>query len=302
MADVLISGSITYDILLPVNDSFRRLIDQRASDALSVGYNVEFLSVGFGGPAANMSFHLGRLGVNALPIACAGGDFAPYESWLTHNQVDQSLLLHIADAMTARVFISTDTEQNQLLGYFPGAMAHSGRCKVRQLGARLAVAGPDDRQTIITRIEQFRQFDLPILFDPGQAVTSLGKAQLEYALNAARWLIVNEFERGYIESLLGKPITEAGANLEAIIVTLGAAGSELISHGLSRQVPAKFVDTPLDPTGCGDAFRAGLIAGMLEGKSLEEAMYLGSDAAAQNLQRRGAQGRLLDATEMIGLV
>ena len=82
----------------------------------------------------------------------------------------------------------------------------------------------DDRQTIITRIEQFRQFDLPILFDPGQAVTSLGKAQLEYALNAARWLIVNEFERGYIESLLGKPITDAGANLEAIIVTLGGAG------------------------------------------------------------------------------
>ena len=95
MADVLISGSITYDILLPVNDSFRRLIDQRASDALSVGYNVESLSVGFGGPAANMSFHLSKLGVNALPIACAGGDFAPYESWLTRNQVDQSLLMHI---------------------------------------------------------------------------------------------------------------------------------------------------------------------------------------------------------------
>ncbi|MDE0452663.1 MAG: carbohydrate kinase family protein [Gammaproteobacteria bacterium] len=295
---VLVSGSVSYDILINADCSFSQLIDNRSVKSLSVGYPVRSLSIGFGGPAANVSYHLTRMGVDAAPVAAVGDDFRPYGQWLSECGVDQRFILAVEGTMTARAFISTDRNQDQLIGFFPGAMAHAIRCDTGGQRADIAIVGPDDRDAMLARLRQFSAANIPILFDPGQAVSSLSGGDLLKAVKAARWMAVNEFEQGWIETKTGTRIEALAEDLEALIVTLGGRGSKLLTRRAVEYVEPARVDQPVDPTGCGDAYRAGLVAGILSRRSLADAMKMASRAAAETLEVLGAQGKLLDPSRL----
>ena len=295
---VFVSGSISYDILLAADCSFRRLIDDRSAKSLSVGYLVRSFNIGYGGPAANMAYQLVRMGIDAAPVAAVGDDFGPYREWLSECGVDQRFILPVERTMTARAFISTDRNQDQLIGFYPGAMTHAFRCETGGQQAEIAIVGPDDRRAMIARLRQFAAADIPILFDPGQAVTSLTGDDLVEAVKVARWMIVNEFEQGYIEMLTGTRPESLAEGLEALIVTLGGGGSNLVGSGAIRHVEPERVDDPVDPTGCGDAYRAGLVAGILSRSSLPDAMNLASRLAAETLKVLGAQGKLVNPAQL----
>ena len=292
MARVFVSGSITYDTLLRVDADFRDAMAVSA-ESLSVGYHCAAMHRTFGGCAANIAFHLKRIGVDASIIAAVGYDFTPYADWLEENGVDQSMLHRVPDKPTAQVFIITDSQQNQILVLHPGAMHHSRDIRLPNPRVDLAIVGPDDRDSLMMRITEFDGVRSPVFLDPGQSITSLSNADLKSAIGVARWMIVNEHECSQVISRLGVSVDSLANQLDALVVTLGSQGSLIYTEGRECHVQAISVADAVDPTGCGDTFRAGLIAGLLAGDTLVAAAQRGSAMAGETLRYVGAQWQVL---------
>ena len=294
-----ISGSVSYDILLQSSNDFGHLFATSGSGSLSVGFHVDAMRVSFGGPAANMAYHLTRLGVAALPIAAVGSDFGPYANWLGNNQVEQSGLTIASNLKTPRAYIQTDIKQNQILAFYTGSMCESHRLAPPAEQPDVCIVGPDDARAQRARLEQFAVFDCPIVFDPGQSITALTPDDLTKAVSMCSLMIVNDYELRFAASSLHCAPTELVNSLEhGLIVTDGERGSRLLSRDTELRVPATPCPLPIDPTGCGDAYRAGLIAAYLRGESIRDAMVVGSDLAAKVLAQHGAQGQQLDDETM----
>lgn len=293
---VFISGSVSYDILLATDNSFTRLLDNRSSSSLSVGFHVDSLHTSYGGPAANIAFHLARAGVEAAPIAAVGGDFAPYRRWLSEHGVELSGV-HVEDSQhTPRAYIQSDCAQNQILAFYTGAMRFGDRCRLPDGRPALCLIGPDDRSAQRKRLDEFVLFDCPVIFDPGQSITALEISDLDAALDVCSLMIVNDFELHFAETKLGVSREELIRRLnEGLIVTRGADGAEFLSASERFSVPAVPCSQPVDPTGCGDAFRAGLIEARLRGASMRRAMAAGSALASKTLAVLGGQGQCLAA-------
>lgn len=288
---ILVSGALSYDVLLTANTRFTRLFDSRSNKSLSVGFHVESEHVSFGGPAANIAFHLARQGVDAHPIAAVGSDFAPYDDWLEENGISKSGLLVVPHLKTPRAYIQTDVEQNQILAFCVGAMRESCRCAIPSVQPSMCVIGPDDRTAILKRLEQFPKLRAPILFDPGQAITALEPGDIRQAITVCDLMIVNDYELHFVITKLGCTRDELiGQLAEGLIVTNGERGSRFFGQDIEHHVAAVPCPRPVDPTGCGDAFRAGLIAARLQGHSLPDAMSAGSLLASEVLSQYGAQG------------
>jgi adenosine kinase len=296
MSNILISGSISYDTLLRVDDDIRAALGLIDDGNLSVGYHCKSLERTFGGPAANMAFHLANMGIHACPIAAVGSDFGPYADWLTRNGVNQSLLRIVESELTAQAFIISDREHNQFIAFYPGAMRHSKSITLSMTNAELAVVGPDDREALLQRLTDFHRIGTRILFDPGQCITSLTPGDLTNALSQSHWMIVNEFERGLVERMLGTEIESLTTVLEAVVVTRGSKGLRLYQRTGVVEIDALPVPAPLDPTGCGDALRAGMICGILSGISMPDALQSGTRLAAETMAHIGAQWQSVPLT------
>lgn len=292
MPRVLVSGSISFDTLLRVETDFRNTM-RANTKSLSVGYHCSERHQTYGGNAANIAFHLARQGIDVAPIAAVGYDFAAYAEWMDSNHVDRSLLLHVTAEPTAQVYILSDAHENQVLALYLGAMKHSRDICLPKEHADIAVIGPDDRDAFLKRVEDFDRIGIPIMLDPGQSITSLSADDIRYALSRCRWLIVNEFECSLLESLTGNSTSEVAALVEALIITKGADGSQVFSGGEVIDIDSVAPTAIIDPTGCGDTFRAGLIAGLIAGNDIADAAELGSAMAAETLAHLGAQWQLL---------
>lgn len=288
MPRVLVSGSVSYDTLLQVDTDMRDTL-RGSTGALSVGYHCSDRHQTFGGIAANISFHLASLGVEALPVAAVGNDFEQYAAWMDLNDVDQSLLLHVDSEPTAQVYILSDAVENQILALYLGAMAYSKDICLGHEKADLVVIGPDERTAFMKRVEDFRQFDAPVMLDPGQCVTSLSADDFRQALSVSRWLIVNEFECAFLESLTKMTTRDLADQVEALIVTRGADGARILTNGEVTDVDAVPPVRIADPTGCGDSFRAGLISALLSGQNISEAAHQGAALASETMAHIGAQ-------------
>jgi adenosine kinase len=287
----LICGSVAYDTILVFPDRFKAHILPDKIHILNVAFLVPEMRREFGGCAANIAYSLRLLGDLGLPMATAGHDFGPYRERLTALGIRLDHVTVIEDAFTAQAFITTDLDDNQITAFHPGAMQHAHINQVSQAAAGVAVGvvAPDGRQAMIEHAAQFAAAGIPFIFDPGQGLPMFGADELNTFIEQATWVAVNDYEWGLLQQKTGLTAAGIAAKVEALIVTCGAAGSMIYAGGRIMTIPSVKPRAIVDPTGCGDAYRAGLIHGLLRGLDWETTGRVASLMGSIKIESRGPQ-------------
>ena len=262
----LICGSLAYDTVMVYPGRFRDHILPDQIHLLNVSFMVPTLRRYFGGCAGNIAFNLKLLESDGHAMGAVGHDFGPYRDWMIANGMSLKFVRVMDDEYTAQAYITTDLDANQLTAFHPGAMNQSWRLEIpRDAGIQVGVLAPDGRQGMISHAEQFARAGIPFVFDPGQAMTLFGREELEAFIDQAAWVTVNDYEAQLLQERTGLSTGEIAARVQAYIVTQGADGSVVHTASGRIDIPAVRAAQVVDPTGCGDAYRAGLIYGLAHG-------------------------------------
>ncbi|HYB34019.1 MAG TPA: carbohydrate kinase family protein [Steroidobacteraceae bacterium] len=294
----LICGSLAFDTIMVFADRFANHILPDKVHMLNVSFLVPQMRREYGGCAGNIAYNLRLLGDTGLPMATVGGDFAPYQEWLTRAGVPTDHVRVIDGELTAQAFITTDLDDNQITAFHPGAMQHSHVNRVAQAAdIAIGVVAPDGREGMIAHAAQFAELGVPFIFDPGQGLPMFGAAELQRFLASARWVTVNDYEWQLVQQKTGWGVSEVLERAEALIVTRGAAGSTIHTRAGALAIPAAPARAVLDPTGCGDAYRAGLIHGLLHGLDWRAAGHIASLMGAIKIESRGTQNHRFSSAE-----
>ena len=287
---VLICGSFAYDTIMVFHDRFRNHILPDKVHVLSVAFLVPQLRREFGGCAGNIAYNLKLLGGDPLPVAAVGKDFGPYAEWMDECGIGHELVTRIDTEYTAQAFITTDLDDNQITAFHPGAMNFSHLNDVREAPeAAMGIVAPDGREAMIEHASQFAERGTPFIFDPGQGLPMFDGDALRRFLDLATWLAVNDYEWELVRERTGLDAAAVASKVEALIVTRGARGSVVHAGGASIEIPPARAGDTADPTGCGDAFRAGLIHGLVNGMDWETTGRLASLMGAIKVERHGTQ-------------
>ena len=286
----LISGSLAYDVIMRFPGRFGEHILPERIHTLSVAFMVTELRREFGGCAGNIAYTLHLLGERALPVGAAGHDFAPYLKWLDEIGIDRSYIRQLDDAYTAQAFINTDDDSNQITAFHPGAMARADEQPLpADSGACIGIVAPDGRDAMIQHAEQFAAAGVPFIFDPGQGLPMFDGEDLERFIDQATWLAMNDYEAGVFCEKTRLGLEEIAERVQALIVTRGSRGSVIPVNGDTIQVPSVEPSAVVDPTGCGDAYRAGLLYGLLNDLEWEITGRIASLAGSIKVASRGTQ-------------
>jgi len=286
----LICGSIAFDTIMVFGDRFANHILPDQIHILNVSFLVPQLRREYGGCAGNIAYNLSLLGDNGVPMATVGRDFAAYREWLTGAGVPLEHVRVIESELTAQAFITTDLDDNQITAFHPGAMQHSHANRVSDArGITLGIVAPDGRDGMIEHAAQFAAAGIPFIFDPGQGLPMFGAEDLQRFLSQARWVTVNDYEWQLLQQKCHWGVREITARVEALIVTLGAAGAVIHTRGQEILIPPAPVQQVVDPTGAGDAFRAGVIHGLLHGRDWRTIGRIASLMGAIKVESRGTQ-------------
>ncbi|WP_341719181.1 carbohydrate kinase family protein [Micromonospora sp. FIMYZ51] len=292
---IIVTGSIAVDHLT----SFRgRFVDQFVPDSLdrvSLSFLVDSLDVRRGGVAANIGLGLARLGLRPVIVAAAGVDFADYRSWLERNGLDVSFIAVSDELHTARFLCTTDQDGNQIASFYPGAMSEAQKLELRpaveQLGGtELVVISPNDPTAMLRHTDECRANDYPFAADPSQQLAFMRPTDIRRLIDGARYLFTNEYEHALVLQKTGWTEREVLTRVDTWVTTLAAKGAriESLNHP-TEEVSAVAVDAEIDPTGVGDAFRAGFLAGVSWGLPDARAAQLGCALAALVLRTVGPQ-------------
>ena len=287
----LICGSVAYDTILQFQDRFKSHILPDKIHILNVSFLVPDMRREFGGCAANIAYSLKLLGDRGVPMATAGHDFAPYRERMVAQGISVDHIKVVDGTFTAQAFITTDLDDNQITAFHPGAMQHAHLNKVSdaEAGISLGIVAPDGRQAMIEHAAQFAAAKIPFIFDPGQGLPMFGAEELKTFISQARWVAVNDYEWGMLQQKTGYTVSDITAQVDALIVTLGPKGSVIYTPGSTLSVPCAAPEAVVDPTGCGDAYRAGLIHGLLRGLDWETTGRVASLMGAIKIASRGPQ-------------
>jgi adenosine kinase len=294
----LICGSLAFDTIMVFGDRFANHILPDKIHMLNVSFLVPQLRREFGGCAGNIAYNLKLLGDTGLPMATVGRDFGTYGEWMALCGVGTEHVRVIDSQLTAQAFITTDLDDNQITAFHPGAMQHSAGNKVSD--AREVVVGiiaPDGRDGMIEHAAQFASASIPFIFDPGQGLPMFGAEELQRFVSQARWVTVNEYEWQLIQQKTGWNAAAVLERVEALIVTQGAAGSTIYTRAGELVIPAAAVGQVVDPTGCGDAYRAGLLHGLLHGLDWRTTGHIASLMGAIKIESRGTQNHRFTRAE-----
>ena len=289
---VVVSGSIAFDTLMSFPGQFSEHFLPDKLDRISVSFLVDTMKKRKGGCAANIAYSLALLGEKPVLFGAVGGDFVEYGSWLAAKGVDVSGVRVFPDEFTSSFFVSTDRKGNQIASFYTGAMRLADSLKLADMkrgDIGLVVVSPNDPGAMIRIVQECRKLGLATLYDPGQQVVRLDSDSLKQGISGARWFIVNEYEWELVTRKTGWKIADVLKHAEALIVTLGDKGSMVHTHDGDVPIPVVPPEAVVDPTGVGDAFRAGLIAGRLGGLPWEIAGRMGSLAATFVLETDGPQ-------------
>lgn len=288
--NILICGSMAYDTIMVFPDQFKNHILADKIHKLSVAFLVPEMRREFGGTAGNIAYNLQLLEGNPRIMATVGDDFAPYQAWLEKHAIDQAHIKHIAGSFTAQAFITTDMDDNQITAFHPGAMqeAHQNSVKDSQQIA-LAIIAPDGRDAIFQHAKECFEAGIPFMFDPGQGLPMFNGEELLHFIEMADYLAVNDYESQVIQDKTGLTLEQLAAKVKALIVTLGSEGSHIYAEGQRIEVPCVKANTIVDPTGCGDAYRAGLLYGIVRGWDWKACGRLASTMGAIKIASRGGQ-------------
>src|SRR5712672_706645 len=297
----LICGSVAYDTILQFQDRFKSHILPDKIHILNVSFLVPDMRREFGGCAANIAYSLKLLGDRGVPMATAGHDFAPYATRMAAQGIPVDHIKVVDDTFTAQAFITTDLDDNQITAFHPGAMQHAHLNKVTDVAAKgavgsrgafdvaLGIVAPDGRQAMIEHAAQFKEAKIPFIFDPGQGLPMFGGEELALFIDQATWVAVNDYEWQMLQQKTGLTAAQVAAKVDALIVTRGAEGSTIYTKERTWTVPAVKPRIVVDPTGCGDAYRAGLIHGLLRGLDWETTGRIASLMGSIKIESRGPQ-------------
>ncbi len=260
----LICGSFAYDTIMVFHDKFKNHILPDKVHILNVSFLVPDMRREFGGCAGNIAYNLKLLGGDPLPMATVGDDFAPYAKWFEHCGIEQKHIRTVPGSFTGQAFITTDMDDNQITAFHPGAMsmAHENRVGDAR-GVTIGIVSPDGREGMIEHAAQFAEAGIPFVFDPGQGMPMFDGDDLLRFVEQASWVALNDYESQLLQERTGKTVEQLAGMVQAIVVTRGAEGSLVYADGTCTEIPAAGIAAAVDPTGCGDAYRAGLLFGLI---------------------------------------
>ena len=291
---ILICGSIAFDSIMVFQGRFKDHILPEKVHILNVAFLVPQLRREYGGTAGNIAYSLKLLGGEPMPMATVGADSAAYLERFEKLGIDLRHLREIEDAYTAQAFITTDLDDNQITAFHPGAMSFAHLNEVPADGSvKLGIVAPDGRDGMLAHAEQFAALDIPFIFDPGQGLPMFGAEELRRFLHLASYAVFNDYEAQLVAERTGSSIAELARTVSALIVTRGGEGSDIHLNGRVLHIPAAKTARIVDPTGCGDAYRAGLLYGLANGMDWESTGRLGAVLGALKIEHAGAQNHHL---------
>lgn len=286
----LICGSMAYDTIMVFHDRFKHHILPEQIHILNVAFLVPDMRREFGGCAGNIAYNLKLLGADPLIMATVGDDADPYRYRLERLGLRQDHVRRVAETFTAQAFITTDLDDNQITAFHPGAMNHSHLNRVQDAaGVTLGIVAPDGRDGMLGHAAQFAEAGVPFIFDPGQGLPMFSGDELLHCLQLARYCSVNDYEARLLSEKTGRSLEELAGLVDALIVTLGAEGSRIYAEGAQIVIPCVEPDEVVDPTGCGDAYRAGLLYGISNGYDWVRSGRLASLMGSIKIAHRGGQ-------------
>lgn len=283
-------GSIAYDTIMVFPDRFRHHLLADQLHILNVCFLTPEMRREFGGTAGNIGYNLKLLGEEPLVMATVGEDIQPYLERFGELGIPTRLFTRVPGQFTAQAFITTDLDDNQITAFHPGAMNHSHKNHVTpELGARLAIIGPDGKEGMLQHARECAASVVPFLFDPGQGLPMFSGEEIREFLRLADYVAVNDYEGKLLEEKTGRKLELLAREVKALVCTLGANGSLIFAAGKRHEVPCVRADAVVDPTGCGDAYRAGLLYGIARGWDWDSIGKLGALMGALKIARRGGQ-------------
>lgn len=294
----LICGSMAFDTIMVFQDQFKNHILPDQVHILNVSFLVPEMRRNFGGCAGNIAFNLALLGGEPVPMATVGTDFAPYADWMDERRIRRDGLREIPDSFTAQAFITTDQDDNQITAFHPGAMNFAHENRVDDFdGISLGMVSPDGRQGMIEHARQFAEAGTPFIFDPGQGMPMFDGEDLNRFAAQASWLAFNDYEAKLMQERTGKSPGQLAREVEAVVVTRGAEGSTIYTVGKAIDIPLAPARQLVDPTGCGDAYRGGLLYGILNGLDWELTGRIASMLGAIKIEHPGTQNHGLSRAD-----
>jgi adenosine kinase len=286
----LICGSMAFDTIMVFQDHFRNHILPDKLHMLNVSFLALQMRREFGGCAGNIAYNLKLLGDRGYVMATVGHDFGPYSQWMDQNGVPRDYLRAVTEEHTGQAFITTDLDNNQITAFHPGAMAHSHLNTVDEAeGVSIGIVAPDGRDGMIQHSAQFAAKKIPFIFDPGQGLPMFGGEDLKAFIEQASWVTVNEYEWSLMADRTGWNEAEVTRRVAALVVTRGGEGSTVFTSEGKIAIPPAPARSVVDPTGCGDAYRAGLLHGLLHNLPWEKTGRIASLLGSLKIESRGTQ-------------
>jgi adenosine kinase len=288
--NIIITGSIAFDYLMSFPGSFSEHLLPDHLSHVSLSFLVDTMDKRRGGCAPNIAYTLALLGERPQLMGVAGQDFTEYRQWLEAAGVDTSRVKIVDGTFTASFFCSTDKDGNQIASFYAGAMAHAAELSFRAIeGCDLAIISPNDPGAMVQYAEECRTLSIPYIFDPSQQVARLNGDELREGVEGAYILMCNDYEFAIIREKTGMGEPELLRHAEALVVTKGEHGASIITSERTIQIPAVPPRRIVDPTGVGDAFRAGFMKGLAMGAPFDVCGRIGSVAATYVLEHLGGQ-------------
>jgi adenosine kinase len=300
--NVIITGSVAYDYLMSFPGRFSEHILPDQIHQISLSFLVDSMRKQRGGCAPNIAYSLALLGERPTVMATVGQDFGEYRTWLDRNGVDTSAIVEVRDEFTSSFFVNTDLDNNQIASFYVGAMAKADSLSFYDLDHQaidLAIVSPNAPAAMVKYPRECQELGIPYIYDPSQQIIRLSAQDLLEGTRGAKMLIVNEYEFGLVKNKTGLPDAELLALPEATIVTRGEAGSVIYADGRELVVPVVQPAPLSEPTGVGDAYRAGIIKGMLRGYSWQTTGRIAALAATYVLEQYGTQSHRYSLGEFV---
>jgi len=286
----LICGSIAYDTIMSFHGRFSEALLADQLHKINVAFLVPTMRREFGGCAGNIAYNLKLLGGDPLIMATIGQDAGTYVERLDKLGISRRCVRQIDDAYTGQAFITTDAGGNQITAFHPGAMTFSNQIKVADAGAvKFAIVAPDGREGMLQHAEDCAALGIPLIFDPGQGLPMFNGKELEHFIDLSTYVAVNDYEAELLVERTGLSLEQIAARVTALIVTRGETGSEIHVDGQRIDIPCVPAEQVIDPTGCGDAFRAGILYGLEKGFEWGTTGRLASLLGSIKIAHQGAQ-------------
>tara|TARA_B100000035_G_scaffold69164_1_gene56627 strand:+ start:19948 stop:20853 length:906 start_codon:yes stop_codon:yes gene_type:complete len=293
----IVCGSFAYDNILKFEGKFEdHLIDSELNN-VNVSFLCTDLRKEYGGCAGNIIYNLALIGADAIALGTLGNDAGPYIEWMKSNKIRTEYIKVIENSYTAQAYITTDNNANQITTFHPGAMQYSNQIIIPNDGSiSLGLISPDGRDGMIKHTKQLIEMNVPYIFDPGQGMPMFNKDELDFFSNHASWIVMNDYEFKMFSEITTLSISEIIKNNKILVVTNGDKGSMIFTKNETFKIPTPKINKPKDPTGCGDAYRAGIVYGIMNKMSIEKIGQLSSELGALKVQSYGTQNHSIDNT------